>query len=396
MKILTKKKMLRECGLVLVGAVCGVAWGWHGAGALIGLSVLVPLAWAHAQNRLFAAAVMFAYYLGVSRGLPEGTGIFFAQSAPVWFGWALWAGVAALNASVWGVLWSHSPRRVAIGIPAAILITALPPIGLIGWANPLTAAGTLFPGLGFIGIALLLAVWVAVVLGRRAIVLGLTAACLLSNAIAPSMVVRAPSWIGMDTHYGRLGSGSTDFMAAFSRIQSVQDLAERLRPGQVAVLPETIMGRFTEATESLLADTNRLLAAKGSAIIAGAELFGESGTGRLNNALVVLDGQGTKPMIQRVPVPIGMWRPWDSMTFDAYPFGRGISKVAGKRVAYAVCYEQLLVYPLLVSLAHSPDVMIGAANDWWARTTSIPEIQGQALDAWGRLFNVPVIRATNI
>ncbi|MEX3630479.1 MAG: hypothetical protein VB138_14585, partial [Burkholderia sp.] len=51
---------------------------------------------------------------------------------------------------------------------------------------------------------------------------------------------------------------------------------------------------------------------------------------------------------------------------------------------------------LLVSFAHSPDVVIGAANDWWAKTTSIPEIQRQVLDTWGRLFDVPVVRATNI
>ena len=65
-------------------------------------------------------------------------------------------------------------------------------------------------------------------------------------------------------------------------------------------------------------------------------------------------------------------------------------------VAYSICYEQLLVFPILISMAHDPDLIVGAANDWWARGTSIPTIQGQALDVWGRLFSLPVVRATNI
>jgi hypothetical protein len=50
---------------------------------------------------------------------------------------------------------------------------------------------------------------------------------------------------------------------------------------------------------------------------------------------------------------------------------------------------------LVVSMAHNPDLIVGAANDWWARNTSIPTIQGQALDMWGRLFSLPVVRAIN-
>jgi len=340
--------------------------------------------------------VLLAYYLGASRGLPVGTGIFFAESAPAWFGWALWLGVALLNAAVWLLFWSDRPMRRALAIPAAIAITALPPVGFVGWANPLTSAGVLFPGTGFIGIALLIGLWIAVALRGRKLACGLVGVCIAANFVMPSFASHPGQWIGKDTHFGRLGSASTDFMAAFSRIQSVQDMADGIQPGQLLVLPETIIGRYTQATEFLLAGTSRMLADKGSAVIVGAELPGERGTTRLDNALVVIDGKGTRPMVERVPVPLGMWRPWDASTFNAYPFGSGIATVAGKRVAYAVCYEQLLVYPLLVSFAHSPDMVIGAANDWWARTTSIPEIQRQVLDAWGRLFHVPVVRATNI
>lgn len=91
-----------------------------------------------------------------------------------------------------------------------------------------------------------------------------------------------------------------------------------------------------------------------------------------------------------------MWRPWADESVAADPLASGVGQVAGRKVAYSICYEQLLVFPLLVSMAHSPDLIVGAANDWWARDTSIPTIQKQALDVWGLLFDLPVVRAVNL
>lgn len=36
-----------------------------------------------------------------------------------------------------------------------LALTSLPPVGLIGWVNPLPAAGVFFSGLGFVGWACL-------------------------------------------------------------------------------------------------------------------------------------------------------------------------------------------------------------------------------------------------
>lgn len=173
-------------------------------------------------------------------------------------------------------------------------------------------------------------------------------------------------------------------------------LAGQLAPGRILVLPETVLPRVHQGndfTSMMLANVSAQLKAKGSAILVGAEV--DVPGRQLQNALVTL-GDDSSPLIQRVPVPIGMWRPWGFESIAANPLGSGVGLVAGRRVAYAICYEQLLTFPLLVSMAHSPDLIVGAANDWWARDTSIPAVQGQALDAWGKLFGVPVVRATNI
>ena len=84
--------MRRDALLVLAAAACGFAWGHQGLALLIVLAAAVPLLWGMAGNRWTAGAVALAYYLAASHGLPFGVGVFFAESAPAWFGWALWAG----------------------------------------------------------------------------------------------------------------------------------------------------------------------------------------------------------------------------------------------------------------------------------------------------------------
>ena len=384
--------------LVVGGALCGFAWGHVGLSWLICLAVAMPLLWSLASSRWWAGVIASAYYLTASRGLPFGAGIFFAESAPLWFSWALWFAAGLVNALPWFLLWSETQRRKAWTLPAALALTALPPVGFIGWVNPLTAAGALFPGLGFVGLACLVVGLVLAVLRRWPAVAILASVAVASNIVAlqakPEPWVSA--WSGQDTAFARLQTAAApNFLAEGQRMAQVLMIAGQLQPGRVLVMPETVLPRVRQVNDfnaSMLADLSAQLKAKGSAVLVGAEVVGPGH--QLQNALVAL-GDESAPLVQRVPVPIGMWRPWSAESIAADPLASGVGLVAGRKVAYSICYEQLLVFPVLVSLAHSPDVLVGAANNWWARDTSIPTIQGQALDTWGRLFRVPVIRATN-
>jgi hypothetical protein len=58
------------------------------------------------------------------------------------------------------------------------------------------------------------------------------------------------------------------------------------------------------------------------------------------------------------------------------PFGAGTIQVQTQRAALLICYKQLLVWPFLYSAFDHPTVLITAANDYWAKHTRIPEIQG--------------------
>jgi apolipoprotein N-acyltransferase len=68
---------------------------------------------------------------------------------------------------------------------------------------------------------------------------------------------------------------------------------------------------------------------------------------------------------------------------------------AGHRVAVLICYEQVIVWPILQSVWHHPDVLVAVANDWWARDTTIPGVQLNSARAWAKLFDLPLAVAFN-
>jgi|SRR6218665_150191 len=322
--------MMRGLLLTVAGALCGFAWGHEGLPWLAGLAGLVPLLWSLAGSRWWAGAVALAYYLAASRGLPFGAGIFFAESAPLWFSWALWAAAGLVNAAPWLLLWSASPRRQAWTLPAALLLTALPPVGFIGWVNPLTAAGWWFPGLGFLGLIGLVALLVLVVLKRWPAVAALASVVVVANIVALQAKPAAWSaaWSGRDTTFARLQTAAVrNFLVEGQRMAQVMMMAAQLEPGRVLVLPETVLPPVRQGdafNASMLADLSGQLKAKGSAMLVGAEM---SIPGRsIRNVLVALGGDAG-PLVQRVPVPIGMWRPWAADSIAADPFGSGIGLV---------------------------------------------------------------------
>lgn len=153
---------------------------------------------------------------------------------------------ASVNALPWLLLWSETPRPKAWTLPAALALTALPPVGFIGWVNPLTAAGVLFPGLGFVGLACLVVGLVLAVLRRWPAVAILASVAVASNIVAlqakPEPWVSA--WSGQDTAFARLQTAAApNFLAEGQRMAQVLMIAGQLQPGRVLVMPETVLPR---------------------------------------------------------------------------------------------------------------------------------------------------------
>ena len=114
-----------------------------------------------------------------------------------------------------------------------------------------------------------------------------------------------------------------------------------------------------------------------------------------------IGGKGARVLyLERMPVPGSMWQPWLDLTADgggarAHFFANPVVELAGLRVAPLICYEQLLIWPVLQSALHSPDVIVATGNGWWTEGTNIVAIQKAAAVAWARLFGLPLVMAYN-
>ncbi len=119
--------------------------------------MLFPALWAQSPSRSVAALVSAGYFLAASRGLPQGVANFYA--ADLWPGLLLWLAASASFVIVHAALWTRRPGKAQseAGRPArylaAMIVMALPPFGVTGWAQPITAAGVLFPNWGWWGVA---------------------------------------------------------------------------------------------------------------------------------------------------------------------------------------------------------------------------------------------------
>ncbi len=70
--------------------------------------------------------------------------------------------------------------------------------------------------------------------------------------------------------------------------------------------------------------------------------------------------------------------------------------VGTTRIAPLICYEQLIVWPVLQSMLHSPDIIVATGNGWWTAGTPIVAIQTASVTAWAKLFDQPLVLAFNM
>ena len=114
------------------------------------------------------------------------------------------------------------------------------------------------------------------------------------------------------------------------------------------------------------------------------------------NAALVIGGEKPQVFLQGVPIPVGMWRPFGAGPSVPLRLCRpGTIEIAGQRIAFLICYEQLLVLPVLLSAIERPTLIVGMGNQCWVRETSIPVAQSDSLTAWSRLFALPLLIAEN-
>lgn len=368
-------------------AVGAVAWSGHVLA--FPLACVFPALWAFAPGRIAASLVALAYFLAASRGLPIGVSIFYASD--IWVGLGLWFAASLLFVVVHTVLWSpkpgwHRPLRYLV----ASVLMSVPPFGIVGWASPITAAGVLFPGWGWVGLAAT-AAGISAMTTRAWPLAGVAMGVAFAlSAITWTDPELPNGWVGIDTKFDYQVAGNhADYAQHLATIALVRRAA--LDGATTIILSESALGIWTPITERLWV---RNLATLDVVIIGGAVVVNESG---YDNVMIEVMGEGARIFYrERMPVPVSMWRPWASGGASAQFFGNPTGKFAGTTIAPLICYEQLIVWPILQSMLFGPDVIVATGNGWWTGGTNVVAIQKATAKAWASLFHVPLVTAFNL
>jgi hypothetical protein len=386
-----RRDLLRT--MLFVGAAIAFGWiGWSGHVLLLPAALAFPMLWALAPNRSAAAFISAGYFLAASRGLPQGVATFYASD--LWPGLLLWLVASGSFVAVHTALWSRAGTWRPVRYLAAAILMALPPFGITGWAHPVTAAGVLFPGWGGLGLA-------AMTTGLMGLASRFGPAVAL--ALGGLWLWSAASWTdpkGPETWRGvDLAMGVS--LGREAGLQRQHDLIATARGAtsggaRTIVLPESALGFWTPTVERLWASTLRDAKIM---VIAGATVVDAGG---YDNVLVAIDGNGSSVLYrERMPVPGSMWQPWRSWLGGsggarAHFFANPVVEIGSTRIAPLICYEQLIVWPVLQSMLEKPDIIVAVGNGWWTSGTSIVAIQRASAVAWAKLFAKPLVLSFNI
>lgn len=376
---------------IAAAAVVGLS-AWSGEVLALPFAVLFPALWAFAPSRWAAAGVSAGYFLAASRGLPQGVMNFYGSGLEA--GIALWFAASLSFVAVHAVLWTRRRGwRPVIRYAIAAVLMSVPPFGIVGWAHPITAAGVIFPGWGWAGLASA-SIGLLVMTTRLWPIAILTLGGLWIWSVATWTSSKLPEgWVGVDTAFkGKEG----EFASYEQQVATIEAVRTASASGaKVIVLPESALGIWTPTVESLW--TQRLDDLE-VVVIAGAVVVDTQG---YDNVMIELShGQHRIIYRERMPVPVSMWQPWLTWTgraggANAHFFENPEVETVGERIAPIICYEQLLVWPIVQSFWYSPDAVVAIGNGWWTDGTSIVAIQLTSVTAWTRLFDVSIVAAFN-
>jgi hypothetical protein len=349
----------------------------------IGISIILPVLLFRSESRLTAFLVAFSYQMGASRSLAMGAGKFYGDD--LFFGVIIWAAGNALTALVYAGLW-HRKRKVRLlFVPVAMVLTALPPLGILGWASPFTAAGIIFPGAGLAGFFYLIGLYAA--LSARA-----------SGAIKLFLILSLYFQMTAKTHEGSGIEGiSTSFHRTedlgsgdYGRQMKLIGLAEKSKSKTILFPENMVSGGWTSVPEKLWRKASRQ-----KTIIVGATLFKTGDDDGKLNVLAILEKGRASYYIQRQPIPFSMWRPLSRNGYEANWFKNPTVNAGGKPTAFLICYEGFLVWPIVHSYLAGAERITAAGNYWWTNGRDIPTIQHSIIRSWSRLFGLPYSVAVN-
>lgn len=374
----------------LFGPVAAVAIGilnTSGVPVLMCLSVLVPALCGVQRTRRRAACTIGCYYLGCTWPAVVVLYNFEKTLHSLPLAPAVCIVAACLLAIPFVLAWSPARHVTATTLPLALAISAVPPLGIICVGSPLAAAGLLFPGSMWLGLVLIFALPAGLLLRPRFTAIGVTILVSLFHARFAGPAQPPETWTGINTRFDCPGPRS---QCDFERLLAVQRRATESTRA-VLVFPEAAVPNWTDATELFWRDINEQLRQQGVTVLVGATVP----QGRTTRNVILVRGAERGIFDQRVPAPIGMWRPFTVGSVPMNLAGPATLVATGHRAAVLICYEQFVPWTWVSAMLEHPSVVVAISNDEWSAGTPLPRYRDTAARSWSTLFGLPLISSTN-
>ncbi len=363
-----------KASFVACGLIGFVACQWH---ELYILATVVIVLWAKASTRVEAYCYVLIYTIcstwvvvpAIIDYLSWGSGQAFI----------LWAAAMPVIILPWYGLYRSDNKCLELRLLSLLVLTWIPPIGLVQFASPFVGTSLLMPGFGWVSVAV--GVVLVSLLIRLSTTYGwqlpaLTLAVVIGLSSYISQPQRIPGWIAVNTAV-EVGGLNHTISGSLKALREVREVSERDRPA-VAVLGESTGGYSVSAAEMILGRVT-----ESTVIIAG---------GRIDTQQAVFKWTSNSSEIvyrQRVrPVLLGH--------MDGEREGNRTTIIDGIKVAPLICYEGAVPYPLASAMGQKPKAIVVMGNFNWSRNARYFErVLRSHVSAWGRIFSVPTIVAVN-
>ena len=365
--------------------------GWSGKPSLNLVALLYPFVYLQSRRRLDALTSAL-YYAGATWSVIPGSESFFRTAGSLVLPLLIWIVLVAVSAAPWAVLYNR--RFLPLATVAAIITLGLPPFSLVTVAHPLISVGQWFPGTRWFGLCLPL----IVILAYRRLGTPFTLAVLVGASFAAHARFHRPPQdpriVTVNTRFG--GPTIRDILG--STLQGQETAMQRIaltHPDTLVLFPESIIPTWTPTHDERWAATFAQLQARHTGLLIGTTIP-VANTEANRNVLLSRGYTERLSYVQRVPVPLGMWRFGDERNgfplMLRYP---ATIRVWDRRAGVLMCYEQLLVWPALQTLSRNPDMLLAPSNLYWASGTIIPSVQHVSAQDWADLWAIPLYEASN-
>lgn len=289
-------------------------------------------------------------------------------------------GVVGLMAGLWALSWVESFRLRVRNTMLMSLILAIPPLGVIGVMNPISGLGALVPGTGLLGITLFLTGAYLISSGRGTAA-GLVFTGLLLLSLGSPQSAEKPLWKGVGTAYS-LAPQNTPY-ASYVRLLS--ELPGHRHEEHLAFSESFLSGVEPAHVAEILAHKTE----------AESAIFGFQPSKGANGLLYVGRGGETKVYLQRQPIPLTMWNPLADNHYAANWSSSPVISVQGRVIAPLICYESLLVWPIVASVASGANTIVTISNVKWDSSKKIARLLISVNRNWAQLFDIPLTIAIN-